>query len=143
MIQPQSLVESQTTSDKSHMITKRTIQSIRWDEFRCERCCRSFNYVCTSWYNISLKILLFTPVQRNYFLFHSSLNVDISAKSSKLIRTSSRDISNELVMFLYDSRKKIGLYVERICYLSETIHYKSRWIWTFWIRFKHPTWAFV
>ena len=104
MIQPQSLVESQTTSDESHMITKRTIQRIRWDELRCERYCGSFNYVSTHWYDISLRILSFTPVQSNYIPFHRSLNVDISANSLKLSRTNSRDVPNELVMFLYDSR---------------------------------------
>ena len=107
VIQPQSLVESQTTSDESHMITKRTIQSIRWDEIRCERYCRSFNCVRTNWYDISLRILSFTLVQSDYIPSHSSLNVGISANSLKLSRINSIDISNGLVMFLYDSRTNL------------------------------------
>ena len=106
MIQPQS-TKSQTTSDKSHMITKRTIQSIRWDELHCERYCGCFSHVCTNWYNISLRILSFTLVQSDYIPSHSSLNVGISANSLKLSRINSRDISNELVMFLYDSRTNL------------------------------------
>ena len=109
MIQPQSLVESQTTSDKSHIITKRTIQSIRWDEFHCERYFRSFSYVCKNWYNISLRILSFTPVQSNHIPFHSSLNVSISTNSLKHSKTNSRDIPNELIMLLYDSRTHVIL----------------------------------
>ena len=104
MIQPQSLVESQTTSDESHMITKRNTQSIRWDELRCERYIGPFNYVCTDCFNISLMIISFILVLSSYTFSHSNLNVGFILNGLKLSRTNSRGISNNLVMFPYDSR---------------------------------------
>lgn len=52
-------------------------------------------------------IYYFTLVQSDCIPSHSSLNIGISANSLKLSRNNSRDIPNELVMFLYDSRTNL------------------------------------